>query len=193
MAIQFPCDNCRKKIEVDDEYAGREAQCPYCETVVRVPHETVVETPPIARAADTFEPHYQSAPPPLPQVPPQPQQRGKWTSVIALAISLIGSALLMMSLATLKQELTDFFGDNVDNLTIAQQQEFAEHFQQSPEIAMMAMFSLGGMLAALIGFLMGVGSLRRQPQQNLAGWLATFIGGAWLLLMLVGVVAQLAG
>lgn len=37
MAIQFGCENCRQPIEVDDEAAGRQAQCPYCRAIVQVP------------------------------------------------------------------------------------------------------------------------------------------------------------
>lgn len=37
MAIQFICVGCSQPIEVDDEFAGRSAACPYCRHVVTVP------------------------------------------------------------------------------------------------------------------------------------------------------------
>src|SRR4030042_1105980 len=40
MSIQFRCTHCAQPIEVDDEHAGREAQCPYCQEVARVPAES---------------------------------------------------------------------------------------------------------------------------------------------------------
>jgi hypothetical protein len=36
MPISFHC-SCGERLEVDDELAGRQARCPYCEAVVRVP------------------------------------------------------------------------------------------------------------------------------------------------------------
>lgn len=39
MPIKFTC-SCGEKIEVDDELAGRQARCPYCEAVVDVPAAT---------------------------------------------------------------------------------------------------------------------------------------------------------
>lgn len=53
MAIQFRCPGCTQPIEVDDEFAGQNASCPYCQRVVTVPAESNygMETPPPARPA----------------------------------------------------------------------------------------------------------------------------------------------
>lgn len=40
MAIQFRCPSCRQPIEVDDEFRGQPAACPYCRRVVTVPAES---------------------------------------------------------------------------------------------------------------------------------------------------------
>jgi hypothetical protein len=37
MAIEFACPGCQKALRVADEFAGRNAKCPNCETVVQVP------------------------------------------------------------------------------------------------------------------------------------------------------------
>lgn len=51
MAIQFHCPACSQPIEVDDEFAQRAAQCPYCSAVVTVPLSSTIEPvgPPRAR------------------------------------------------------------------------------------------------------------------------------------------------
>lgn len=45
MAIQFKCSSCGRAIEVDDEFAGREAQCPYCDAVISVPQRSALDEP----------------------------------------------------------------------------------------------------------------------------------------------------
>lgn len=42
MAIQFQCPSCSQPIEVDDEFAGQPAACPYCRRVVSVPEKTTL-------------------------------------------------------------------------------------------------------------------------------------------------------
>lgn len=37
MGIQFSCDNCSSTLNVKNEYAGRQARCPKCSTVLKVP------------------------------------------------------------------------------------------------------------------------------------------------------------
>ncbi len=39
MPIEFRCSGCDKLLRVPDEFAGRQAQCPQCETVLPVPSE----------------------------------------------------------------------------------------------------------------------------------------------------------
>ena len=47
MPISFNC-SCGERLEVDDELAGRQARCPYCEAVVSVP--PAAPPPPAKRA-----------------------------------------------------------------------------------------------------------------------------------------------
>jgi hypothetical protein len=50
MAIQFNCPGCAQPIEVDEEFAGRTAGCPYCRQVVTVPMRSSLEATPAATA-----------------------------------------------------------------------------------------------------------------------------------------------
>ncbi len=51
MAIQFPCPACRQLIEVDDELAGSQVTCPYCDKVVAAPAESALTPAGEARPA----------------------------------------------------------------------------------------------------------------------------------------------
>ncbi|MGD8450338.1 MAG: hypothetical protein PVJ57_00840 [Phycisphaerae bacterium] len=55
MSIQFCCPGCSHPIEVDDEFAGRRAACPYCQQVVTVPAASTYEpeSVPTARPAES--------------------------------------------------------------------------------------------------------------------------------------------
>jgi hypothetical protein len=53
MALNFNC-SCGEKIEVDDELAGKQARCPYCEAVVTVP--TAPPKSPTAKRAKLAQP-----------------------------------------------------------------------------------------------------------------------------------------
>jgi hypothetical protein len=66
MAIQFHCVGCSQPIEVDNEFAGRTAMCPYCRRVVTVPAESTLRelAPAVARPTDA--PSGSGLPPPLP-------------------------------------------------------------------------------------------------------------------------------
>jgi hypothetical protein len=46
MAIHLRCPKCGSKIQVNDEYAGRRANCPVCWDPVRVPYVSILEAVP---------------------------------------------------------------------------------------------------------------------------------------------------
>src|SRR5262245_15480809 len=69
MPIQFRCPGCSQPIEVDDPFAGKSAQCPYCRRVITVPAQTSLDAaaPVEARpSADAYHSPAQIPPPPLP-------------------------------------------------------------------------------------------------------------------------------
>ena len=101
MAIEFKCQGCEKKLRVPDEFAGRKAKCPNCQTILQVPANSQSETveplevqPPIASSSsdlfagldssDSSQPSYGQSPSPFatsnPYSRPQqqrPQQPGR--------------------------------------------------------------------------------------------------------------------
>lgn len=83
MAIQFQCGGCQQPIEVDDQFANRQAVCPFCRAVVVVPPQTSLGVPPgdpsirMPDEAGGVTPPG-GAPPPLPPVPPPTAPSGGW-------------------------------------------------------------------------------------------------------------------
>lgn len=43
MSIQFVCLSCRQPVEIDDQHAGQQVVCPYCEAVITAPHASNLE------------------------------------------------------------------------------------------------------------------------------------------------------
>lgn len=97
MAIQFRCVGCNQPIEVDDDFANQQAECPYCHRVITVPDGSTLEQRRIAarpsKQADTPElpprpttdearwtnpqdPNHADTPPPPPPQAPLPQSAG---------------------------------------------------------------------------------------------------------------------
>lgn len=201
MSIQFPCDNCTKKIEVDDEFAGLEAQCPYCETVVQVPRPSrpVVETDPSAAPGGGFTPRYGTPPPPgLPttgiptfESPRDGRQRNARRMAIASVLTgLVGTVLMLVSFAMVSQAMTDFFGPEPDPITPADMQEFQESLLKSEQAVWLTLAPLGGLLASLAGLALGVFSLIAAPRRNVLGWFGCLIAGGWIFFVCAGLIAQ---
>jgi phage FluMu protein Com len=63
VAIKLVCTECGKRLQVEDQYAGRRVSCPKCKAVVRAPGEKVT------KAA------VPAAPPPAPPPPPPREER----------------------------------------------------------------------------------------------------------------------
>ena len=88
VAIEFLCDQCKKRLRVPDESAGKKAKCPQCESVQDIPASSNVQpvAPPTAAPApgsapvesNPFRPSADSpstnpyASPNIPQATPQP-------------------------------------------------------------------------------------------------------------------------
>ena len=45
MAIEFKCQNCQKTLRVADEFAGKKARCPNCQTILLVESDTETVEP----------------------------------------------------------------------------------------------------------------------------------------------------
>ncbi len=201
MPIQFPCDNCTKKIEVDDEFAGLEAQCPYCESVVRVPRPArpVFEDETAEPASGGFTPRYSTPPPGLPPVPPptglenprvERARSARRLAIASVLFGLVGTVLMLVSFAMVSQAMTTFFGPEPGPMTPARMQEFQEELLKSPQAVWLTLAPVCGLLASLAGLAAGIFSLMTSPGQNVLGWFGVLIAGGWILFVCMGLIAQ---
>lgn len=114
MAIQFPCGNCGALIEVDDHYAGGQCECPACNAMVAIPHESAPESaprvsqpppPPPSPSApqpETPAPMPRMSPPTEPGrlIPPTEPGRKGW-AVAALTFAILGFCLPPLGLVAI--------------------------------------------------------------------------------------------
>lgn len=57
--FKFPCPHCQRKLQIDEQFSGRELQCPNCHVLFRVPPvpgKTVDYKPESGKTWDTFLP-----------------------------------------------------------------------------------------------------------------------------------------
>lgn len=64
--FKFPCPHCQRKLQIDEQFSGRELQCPNCHVMIRVPPvpgKTVDYKPESGKTWDTFLPPVKKSPP----------------------------------------------------------------------------------------------------------------------------------
>jgi hypothetical protein len=192
MAIQFPCPSCSQPIEVDDEYAGQSAACPYCRRVVNVPTESPGQMRPAAMARPTLSPAEGEAgagpreAPPIgevrPGVPPPPSSGalhvGPLPSNRDRAASIYGTyALICTVLVVLLYGTFVFYGVALmmsELGTSPTSQPTPEEMGRAQAAAMQKMFStrwvaavsVGAEFFAVVGIVLGIVSLRAGRRAN---------------------------
>ena len=192
MAIQFRCAGCSQPIEVDNQFAGKTAQCPYCQRIITVPVESTLEsnTPTLARPA----PGGMSGPPPVPSVPPplpdyaggppmgagagwrQPQSDPREASArnfgnfalffVGLAIALM-AAQILLGLPIMTAEMSRL---GTTSPTPEQTQEMLQKILiERPYIVV---FGWGSAFFGVVGLILGILSWRQWPAANWRAWVS---------------------
>jgi hypothetical protein len=199
MAIQFRCAQCGHPIEVDEQYAGQTAACPYCRHVMNVPQQSTYE-PNAAVPARPFDasprpegPSFGTPPPPE-MVPSPRQQAARRFGRYALTCTLLAIALYAIS-ATRGFLLMRASG----GLSIATQPVSAQTGQLERQIQRVgtdpwvAIPEYGGLFFALVGLVLGIASLTQSVSGNWRGLVAVIVCGLFFLCICAGVVMMLAG
>jgi len=180
MAIQFHCAGCNNPIEVDDDYAGRTAACPYCNKVVTVPQTSTLDpdAPVVARpAAGAAGP----SAPPLPaaqtlHVGPAgtlaeeaAATYGNYGLICAaLAVVLIGAAFVSLATALIPE-----FSQ------VPQSQPSREWMMEiltsNPPPTWVPAAMLGASFFSIVGLALSITSLRRCRRKNWRGFIGTAV------------------
>ncbi|MFV2068705.1 MAG: hypothetical protein ACC645_17170, partial [Pirellulales bacterium] len=56
MAIEFDCTSCGKRLRVQDQDAGKKAECPECRTILEIPAAPIPSEPPVESTIETPAP-----------------------------------------------------------------------------------------------------------------------------------------
>lgn len=91
MAIRFSCGACNQPIEIDDEWASKQAACPYCKKTVTVPPESTLTDLSSIPTAQPLSPGW----PPPPPAGPRTESPNHLAVVAAI---LAGVAVILMIL-----------------------------------------------------------------------------------------------
>lgn len=218
MAIQFPCPSCSQPIEVDDEYGGQTAACPYCRRVVNVPTESPDEIRPAAMARPTLSPAEgevgaeprevptggevrPEAPPPPPgglHVGPLPRARdrvasiyGTYALICTILVVFLFGTFLVYGVALMMSEL----GASPTS------QPTPEEMGRAQAAAMQKMFStgwvagisLGAEFFAVVGLVLGIVSLRAARRANWKAIVSLVVCGLLAICTCGNLVSSLSG
>jgi DNA-directed RNA polymerase subunit RPC12/RpoP len=219
MAIQFRCPGCSQPIEVDDPFAGKAAQCPYCRRVITVPEQTSFDAggPIEARpAADATLP----PPPPLTTVggtsygtysPADPYGRppayatrpaasvhdrgrsgvARVTGNLALILTFAAFGLFIGYMFMLVPALPQMARMGTSQPNAQQAEEMLRN--AGVNINALALVVCGMMFCVVAGLVLGIASWWQQPAGNWRAWCSVGINAVFLMCMCFGAVMMFAG
>ncbi len=186
MPVQFECSNCHQPIEVDDEYAGQSAACPYCRAVLTVPMSSTFEAP----VAVTARPAAPSAIPSIPVEGDAEEQPISAPSPVrtrnarllgngALASAAIAMLLFAVAFAIGTARIVQEYGGNPPvRFTEEETRALQESLGQNPAIVTCM---IGGAFVAVIGLILALISLSQDARGNWRALVAGAVCGLFLL------------
>lgn len=190
MAIQYQCESCRRPIEVDDEYAGRVAACPYCghsgavpeastwrperptgagpvsAGPVRIDENAGQEPAPIVRE---HAPGISPFPPPPPPQQPGSAALGNYALICSLIVVVLMAAMFVKMMSVYIAEAQPMLASQPATQPTTQQVEEIQkavfaNLGDTPWFTAASLgamfFSLAGLILAIIGWRSGRGVWR---------------------------------
>jgi hypothetical protein len=210
MAIQYPCPNCGKPIEVDDEFAGQHATCPYCRHAAAVPHQSTYSRShgPTARSIPDLPGAAAPAPPPFPDRfdlspesaggtagPRSPRQGAAIRSGTAGLIFCFGGLLLfavgvVLGIYAVLPQLSQNVHEQPTADDLRRIQE--DLLRTRPGLALtVSGLELGGIACVVLGLGLAGASLAQQARGNWRAMLSLAAGGLFLLCVCTGMAVML--
>jgi len=175
MSIQFLCVSCRKPIEVDDQWAMKVVQCPYCQDQVTAPGVSTYhpEAPTMARqVADVTSPpgsSYSQGPPYAPSHPQyshldqaQSPPRSNVVAFVSLVLAVLALVLFIWGSTMVINQVSPVLqqGGSVPEQQAAMEKFLVEAAErQAPWIINASFLALGGVaswIAAVVCGLIGI-------------------------------------
>ncbi len=217
MAIQFRCPGCEQPIEVDDEYAGQTAACPYCRRVVTVPVESTLGSegsaparpaeaepaPPASPVAGERATPAVTPPPLPPQGPcgeglhvgpcgPTPRERaartyGNYALICTVLLVLLFGAIVGYSAIQMAQEVMKHPGSQPSPERVQEIQ------QELTRNGLVIAANIGTIFFGLAGLVLSIVSLTQGRQGNWRAILSLVICGLAVLCICGGSVVTAAG
>lgn len=203
MSIQFACPGCGQPIEVDAEFAGKAATCPYCRRVATVPSESTYDPgqsaaarpagglslPPAPPRPASYSPGEWAAPP-----PPASANRDAARAAAArmygnfalictvLTILLMGSAMALL-LIELRPLMAAQAGSQPASMQDAMkvQQGLMREAQSKPMVMVGSAMSLGAMFTTAVGVILAIVSLIQSRRGNWRAIVSLLICGGFVL------------
>ncbi len=184
MPIRFACPQCHNPIEVDDEFAGSSATCPYCESVVSVPPESTWQADAIARARPAGD--FRDQPPAVQRVPavsPAARRYGYLALTFAALGLLFFAALIIQLLVILWPLLQETPGVPPPQ---TEAQEFLQ--REAPNHPLVLVFNVLYLMSSISAVVLGALGLRAgRTWQAIVGLV---VGGLLTLCTCSGVFLQ---
>jgi hypothetical protein len=192
MAIQFHCSNCGQPIEVDDQYAGRAAGCPYCKAVVTAPPNSTFEPGAVSPArpaggpfpdrTEGFEGPPSVLPPPLPSAPPLDPRAAERERAAAtwgrfsLISGTLGLALLAAAMVVGFVKMSPRIAQLQRENPNAALQDIMKQLESTPGVGITNALSCGAMFFSLVGLSLSIVSLVQSRRNNWRGWAGLLLG-----------------
>lgn len=197
MPIQFRCQHCEQPIEVDDEYAGKTAACPYCQHVNSIPQSSTY----IPTEAVTARPLHEPAPPWQPQQQPGPppvETQHSRTAILSGNFALICTALTLVLFAIALVRGAQLMSQaGMLNAFTPASQPSPEDLQQLQNLMISDAFYIGPMIGsmffAVAGTALAITSLVQRRAGNWRGIVGVVICGGFLLCVCGSGLLQAAG
>ena len=189
MAIQFPCPACRQPIEVDDELAGSQVTCPYCDKVVAAPTDSGLTLTGEARPAGER---------PIPPIPSEPgpvagelaaNPWGRWSLICGVGAIIVMLVLMCAGIMRLRPVVEEIAKSESSPEAVQREMERIVKTEMENSTAILV-GSVVLLALALVGTGLSIVGLTRPNMRKGQATAGLIICGSFLLCQCLGMLMQ---